>query len=168
MSYPAIVEYNEALQHPETAFIDPELKQGRVKETNLGLPLALSGGFALTYMLSAPTQQLAVRCFHREVPSAEKRYAAIAPKVSSLRSSYFVDFTYQAIGIRVKNGVFPIVRMDWIDGDTLGVFLDKKAADSSSIRKLRSEFQALATFLEREGIAPGDIQNGNVIVAKEN
>lgn len=165
MPYPQIVELIEAIQHPETAFLDPELKQGRVRENNLGLPLALSGGFALTYMLSTPRRRMAVRCFHREVPSAEKRYAVIAQKVKALHSGYFVDFDYQARGIKVRSEIFPIVKMDWVDGDTLGVFLDKSATNASQVRTLRSEFQALANYLEREGIAHGDIQNGNVIVA---
>src|SRR5215469_12457147 len=62
--YPQIVEYNEVIQHPATAFVDPELQQGRVKENTLGLPIVLSGGFALTYTITTPQRQLAVRCFH--------------------------------------------------------------------------------------------------------
>src|SRR4051812_17752396 len=29
--YPQIVEYNEAVQHPATAFRDPELRRGQIK-----------------------------------------------------------------------------------------------------------------------------------------
>ena len=58
--YPQIVEYNEAVQHPATAFRDPELRQGQVKVNALGLPVALSGGFALTYMMA--TQRGGWRC----------------------------------------------------------------------------------------------------------
>jgi hypothetical protein len=60
MPYPQIVEYNEAVQHPAQAFVDSELKRGSVKETNLGLPLVLSGGFALTYTLSTPSKKYTV------------------------------------------------------------------------------------------------------------
>ena len=38
--YPQIVEYNEAVQHPATAFRDPELRQGKVRVNALGLPAA--------------------------------------------------------------------------------------------------------------------------------
>jgi len=165
MPYPDIVEYNEAIQHPNTAFIDPELKRGKVRETNLGLPLALSGGFALTYMVETQGRKLAVRCFHRQVPAAESKYAAIASKVNSVRNHYFVDFAYLPNGIKVKNGIYPIVRMDWVEGDTLGIYLDKNAERPEKIRKLRSEFQILAAYLERERIQHGDIQNGNVMIS---
>ena len=56
--YPQIVEYNEAVQHAATAFRDPELRQGRVKLNALGLPVPLSGGFALTYDMAAPRRRL--------------------------------------------------------------------------------------------------------------
>jgi hypothetical protein len=32
MSYPQITDYQEAVQHPAHAFIDPDLKQGAVAE----------------------------------------------------------------------------------------------------------------------------------------
>src|SRR5437870_7716277 len=101
MPYPEIVEYNEAVQHPATAFCDPELRQGHVKLNALGLPVVLSGGFALTYMMAAPRRRLAVRCFHREVPAVQQKYAAIARVMQPLNSRYFVGFDYLADGIRI-------------------------------------------------------------------
>ena len=64
MSYPQITDYHEAIQHPAQAFIDPDLKQGAVAENNLGLPLVMSGGFALTYAVttSRRTSRLPKRC----------------------------------------------------------------------------------------------------------
>ena len=37
--------------------------------------------------------------------------------------------------------------------------------NSSDLRDARSQFRAIASFLEHEGIAHGDIQNGNVMMA---
>src|SRR5437899_2376874 len=78
MPYPQIVEYHEAVQHPSQAFVDPELKQGAVAENNLGLPLVMSGGFALTYAVTTPRRKCAVRCFHREIPAIQQKYDAIS------------------------------------------------------------------------------------------
>lgn len=97
-SYPQIVEYNEVIQHPATAFVDPELKQGRVRENALGLPMVLSGGFALTYTITTPQRQLAVRCFHRQIPAADQKYAAISQHIEALKSKYFVTFGYLKAG----------------------------------------------------------------------
>lgn len=165
MSYPQIIDYNEAVQDPRNAFLDPELKAGKVAETPLGLPLALSGGFALTYTVNSGSRKFAVRCFHRAVPEVQSRYAAISAKLRGLASSHFVDFDFQSQGIRVRGKPYPIVKMDWAEGDTLGVYLDRSASNASAVASLRRAFSDLAVFLDRNGIAHGDIQNENVIVA---
>src|SRR5882762_3333574 len=102
VSYPQIVEYNEAVQHPAQAFVDAELKQGTVKENNLGLPLVLSGGFALTYTVTTPRRKCAVRCFHREIPSIEQKYSAISKKLRASGNSFFVNFDFQKPGIKIR------------------------------------------------------------------
>jgi hypothetical protein len=165
MSYPQITDYHEAIQHPAQAFIDPDLKQGAVAENNLGLPLVMSGGFALTYAVTTPHRKCAVRCFHREIPAIQQKYDATSKKLRSLAIGCFVDFDFQQSGISVRQRVFPIVRMDWVEGDTLGIWLDKNFNNPPALEKARTDFVAIARFLEREGIAHGDIQNGNVMVA---
>jgi hypothetical protein len=165
MPYPQIVEYHEAVQHPSQAFVDPELKQGTVAENNLGLPLVMSGGFALTYAVTTPRRKCAVRCFHREIPAIQQKYDAISKRLHSLTSGCFVYFDFQQSGINVRQQTFPIVRMDWVEGDTLGIWLDKHFNDPRALEKARTEFAAIARFLALKGIAHGDIQNGNVMVA---
>ena len=164
MPYPQITEYHEAVQHPQLAFVDPELKQGTVAENNLGLPLVMSGGFALTYAVTTMRRKCAVRCFHREIPAIQQKYDAIAKELRSRPSGYFVDFDFQQSGIKVRQNAFPIVRMDWVEGDTLGVWLDKHIDDPRGLEKVRVEFASIARFLAQKGIAHGDIQNGNVMV----
>jgi serine/threonine protein kinase len=60
--------------------------------------------------------------------------------------------------------VFPIVVMDWIEGDPLGVWLDKHSTNRDALIKARAHFREMAEFLEENNIAHGDIQNGNVIM----
>ena len=87
MPYPQITEYHEAVQHPALAFVDPELKQGAVAENNLGLPLVMSGGFALTYAVTTarkkvrrallpsgdPCDPAEIRCDREEAALADQR-----------------------------------------------------------------------------------------------
>src|SRR5262249_52312047 len=107
----------------------------------------------------------AVRCFHREIPAIQQKYDAISKKLKSLSNGCFVGFDFQPSGINVRQQTFPIVRMDWVEGDTLGIWLDKHFNDPRALEKARAEFAAIARLLEHEGIAHGDIQNGNVMVA---
>lgn len=118
MSYPQITEYQDAVQDPRHTFADAELRAGSVAVSPLGLPMPMSGGFALTYKVQSGTKKFAVRCFHRQVPQAQARYAQISAKLRSLASNYFVHFDFQAGGIRVHGKPYPVVKMDWVEGDT--------------------------------------------------
>jgi hypothetical protein len=126
MSYPQITEYHEAVQHPALAFIDPDLKQGAVAENNLGLPLVMSGGFALTYAVTTPRRKCAVRCFHREIPAIQQKYDAISKKLRSLTNGCFVDFDFQQSGISVR----PAALSDRSDGLGRGQYLGRLAGQA--------------------------------------
>jgi hypothetical protein len=165
VSYPQSIDYQEAVQDPRNAFTDPDLKAGSVTLTPLGLPLALSGGFALTYIVQLGQGKFAVRCFHREVPQAQACYAQISANLRSLASPYFVQFDFQPGGIRIHGRPYPVVKMDWAEGETLGIHLDRSSLAPAALGTLRQNFAALAEFLERNNIAHGDIQNENVIVS---
>ena len=144
MNYPQAFEYNEVIQNLRLAFLDPDLQEGQVTQTPLGLPRALSGGFALTYEVKSKGKTYAVRCFHREVGSAQQRYKAISKALTSLSSGYFVDFDFQPDGIRVGGKFYPIVKMNWATGDTLGVYISKHLKNKDRIEALRKGFRNLA------------------------
>lgn len=165
MAYPSIEQYQEALQYPGTAFTDPLLAGGLIDTTGLGLPLVASGGFALTYAVKASGTKYAVRCFHKEAKGLERRYEAISRKLKALANSYFVDFQYQAQGVKANKGVYPVVKMAWASGKTLGDFVETHHADRTQLTGLMASLQQLAAYLEQQGIAHGDIQEGNLMVA---
>ncbi len=165
MSYPTLEQYNEAFQHPELALIDPELKKGSIATTGLGLPLALCGGFALIYTLKNGTKKHAVRCFHKQSNALEKRYISISNRLRSLKSNYFVEFEFQPQGVRVAGKSFPIVKMAWASGTTLGEFLETNYKNPNALNALVASLRSLSKYLESQGMAHGDIQPGNVMVA---
>jgi hypothetical protein len=85
--------------------------------------------------------------------------------MQALNSKYFINFNYLAQGIKVHQGVYPIVKMAWVEGDPLGIWLDKNVDNSKLVENARAGFATLASFLQQHGIAHGDIQNGNVMIA---
>ena len=77
-----------------------------------------------------------------------------------------MNFNFEEHGIRIRAKPYPIVKMDWAEGETLGVYLDRAASNKAEMAALRQAFVNLAVFLERSRVAHGDIQNENVVVSK--
>jgi hypothetical protein len=162
--YPTFQQYDEALQSPGIALTDPELRSCVVKKNGLGLPLALCGGFALTYTLSCGNNKFALRCFHKKSNALEPRYNAISKKLRSLSSDHFLDFEFQPKGVRVNNDYFPVVKMAWGAGQELGLFIENNFHRKKAIQNLKISFLTLSSFLRSSEIAHGDIQTGNVMI----
>ncbi|TNI49350.1 protein kinase family protein [Aeromonas dhakensis] len=165
MAYPTLEQYNEALQSPQLVLQDAELKYGTLKTTGLGLPLALCGGFALTYTVQAGGKKFALRCFHKESRELERRYQAISARIKQLASPYFLPFEFIPAGIRIQGVMYPIVKMAWAQGQTLAEFLENEYRNPQSLQKLRQALTDLADFLEKNQISHGDIQPENIMVS---
>lgn len=160
-------QYNDAVQYPQTAFSDPALKAAKIATNGMGLPVALGGGFALTYTASAPSGKFAIRCFHKEAKGLEARYGHVDKGLKTAGGPYFVGFEYQSTGVMVNGKRYPIVKMDWVEGDTLGSFLEDNYSNKGRIERVVSQFADLERFLRSKGLAHGDLQNGNVLVKSD-
>ena len=165
MSYPSFEEYTDALRLPPAAiFQDPLLAGGSVRRNSAGVPFARSGNFALTYEVTVNGSRYAVRCFHKESDSLERRYEAISRKLASIASPWFMDFDFQPEGIRTESGQFPIVRMQWANGCSLAQYISEHRDEPHTLLQLRETLRELARNLQAHDIAHGDIQPGNIIV----
>lgn len=168
MGYPSLEQYNLTFQNHGRFLSDGELKAGKLATTGLGIPLAISGGFALTYTLTTANQKkYAVRCFHRVAKGLEQRYSAISQKIAQLKSSYFLHFEFQPKGIHVDGNSFPIIKMAWAQGETLGEFLEANFHKPNLMNNLKNAILSLSLFLESHGIAHGDLQTGNIMVSAD-
>lgn len=164
MSLPRGDEYNQAVQNPAISFADIELKRSIVETTPLGLPKPYSGGFTTTYKLKNSRKNWAVRCFTREIKDLEKRYQSIGRFTSSNNCSFLVDAKYVQNGIRIRGNYYPIIKMDWLQGEPLNIYIDKICNQKSKLESLLQEFVTLINQLESFGIAHGDLQHGNIMV----
>ena len=169
MPLPDVNAYSAAFQHPRLCLSDTVLKECSIRTNQLGQPRVRSGGFALTYNLFSNKANWAVRCFHRDSPDRDRRYSAISRRLNSpdvRGSGYFVDFEFQPHGITMPDGAkFPIVKMAWAMGETMGGFLENRYADKAAIQNLRDSLAKLSAFLHMHNIAHGDIQPGNIMVS---
>ncbi|HEX6810052.1 MAG TPA: phosphotransferase [Planctomycetota bacterium] len=166
MTWPGVSDYQEAIQAPQLCFGDPDLKAGSPVLTALGLPRPISGGNASVYQIRSGKKEWAVRCFLRDLPDMQKRYAAIDQHLRSTRLPK-VGFQYLPEGIRVRGRWIPILKMEWVRGVPLNEHIPSLLSDPKGLRRLAAEWEQLTRLLKKERVAHGDLQHGNVMVAKD-
>jgi hypothetical protein len=164
MRLPRGDEYLAAVQNPSTAFSDPELKVSIPETDQFGIPKPYSGGFTTTFHLQNHSQHWAVRCFTRAIPDLQRRYEAIGRFLQSCADGFFVKAICLNQGIRVGSQWHPIIKMQWLDGETLNTFIDRNISTPGVISKLIPEFVDLVKRLESLKVAHGDLQHGNILV----
>ena len=165
--WPDALTFREALQHPDACLADATLQNSTVALSSLGLPLTYTGRSAVVFRLTSRTgQRLALRCFTsaRHGPSLARRYRLLAPRLSAL-PQHFVPFTYEGRGIRLGSAFYPTVTLAWAEGETLGHFVEAHVRDAPALLCLRASLVAMLSALEAAGIAHGDWQHDNLVVA---
>ncbi len=164
MIWPPLSAYSDAVQIPPDAFADPALRQGVVETTQLGLPKARTGNFACVFKVRAEGRDWAVRCFLRPIADQQERYAVISEHLRRARLPYMASFEYQPNGIKVDSSRFPILKMEWVDGEPLAVYIQQHLNDAATLQALASRWLALVNALRGQQVAHGDLQHGNILV----
>lgn len=164
MSLPRGDEYFTAIQNPRIVFQDADLKACKVETDQIGLPKAYSGGFTTTFHLSNNIQHWAVRCFTREIKDLQCRYKAIGKFLENNKNDIFVKTTFLQDGILINGRRHPIIKMQWLEGLPLSIFITQNIRNPSKISKLPDEFLKMVQTLEKLGVAHGDLQHGNIMI----
>ena len=164
MPKPTLQEYQEAMQRPDLCFKDSDLKNGRPVSGVFGLPKVISGGFAGVFQIKKGNKSYAARCFLRDVGDIEVRYKAIQDFLKRKRIPYFVKFEYIDQGILVKGKKHPILKMEWLDGQTLGEYVEKNRRSSQAMEDIAQKFKELVSDLKKRGISHCDLHDQNIMV----
>jgi len=166
MSWPSPQDYNEALQNPKYCFADPELAAGTTELDQLGLPRPRSGMFACVYKVHAGARDWAVRCFLQSKPGQVSRYAQIKSELErcSQKLSCLVQFNFEDNGIRVSGASFPLLKMEWCQGEQLNYWLAKNLRNKALIEEFLESWRKTMIGLKECGIAHGDLQHGNILI----
>uniref|UniRef100_A0AAU2A2U8 Protein kinase domain-containing protein n=1 Tax=Streptomyces sp. NBC_00093 TaxID=2975649 RepID=A0AAU2A2U8_9ACTN len=171
--FPTGANYAEALQHPELCFSDPDLRHGTVQQSPVLGPKAISGNFASVFSVTARNgQRYALKCFTRDSPTLGKRYAAISAALGGLGAGglsqpWPVGFDFLEQGVLVGREWYPAVKMTWIQGTGLISWIERNLDDPAALHALAERFLAMTADLEKHGIAHGDLQHGNLLVAAD-
>ncbi len=165
MPWPGITNYSEAIQNPRLCFKGTELEAGVVSVNQRGTPLVFSGAFACVYQVSVGGRKYAARCFTREVKDQQTRYNQLSDYLIDVLPPSFVHFEYVEHGINLKGSWYPIVRMEWVEGESLSSFVGSNIDDPDALRRVAAQWRGGPAAIPRGlGIAHNDLQHGNVMV----
>ncbi|MEI8291172.1 MAG: hypothetical protein WCH99_17025 [Verrucomicrobiota bacterium] len=164
MAWPTPQDYNEAVQNPRFAFVDTDLRSGQPELTALGLPRPISGNFACVYKIQTGSERWAARCFISEVSDQQRRYEAISEYLAKARLPYTVPFTYMPAGIKVQGRNFPLLKMQWVHGESLNMFVSRSLKYPDTLLSLAKVWSQMVADLKAASVAHGDLQHGNVVV----
>ncbi len=164
MSWPLSQDYNESIQTPAQCFTDPDLHQCEAVTNAMGMPEPCSGNFADVYAVQDGNKKWAVKCFTRQIPGLKERYAEISKYLAQVRLPFMVDFKYIDQGIRVRNQWYPILKMEWVEGQPLNVFVAEQVGNPAVLQTLCKLWARMASALRGANLAHGDLQHGNVLL----
>ena len=195
MNYPLISEYIEAIKNAEENF--EQLKSLRPVLGDDGEPVFSGGNFAVVFkMKDEQTGKLhAVKCFLREQEGRAEAYRMIAEELEYVNSTFLTPIKYldKELFVDSKNSdesEFPVLLMDWVEGQTLDKYIQKyvcnyqraenldetteseeKAVEllvnGYELEKIAYQFSCLAIWLLQQPFAHGDLKPDNIIVKED-
>ncbi len=166
MAWPTASEYFEAVQNPASCFLDDELRQGEAACNAQGLPILYSGNFASVFRIDLPAMRrsCAVKCFTRKSARREERYRHISAHLQQAALPFMVPFVYLEKGIRIGAEWYPILKMEWVAGQTLNQFVGERLDKPALLKLLAEMWVKLAQRLNEAQITHADLQHGNIML----
>ena len=168
MQYPLISEYVRAIQDAtdnlgELAHLVPVLDDH-------GEPYRSSGAFAVVFKMKDEQtgKYYALKCFTEEQEGRAEAYRQIADELEFVDSSYITSVKYLDKEIFVDSSCeedeFPVLLMDWIDGETMESYIAENYQDNYAMAMLCYRFCKMAAWLRSQPFAHGDIKPDNIMV----
>ena len=117
-------------------------------------------------------KDVAVKCFLKEQEGRAESYQLIAQELAYTSSSFLTPFRYLDKEIFVESQStndeeFPVVLMDWVEGETLDRYIQSHLVDPNALRLLAFQFSRLASWLLSQPFAHGDLKPDNILVRSD-
>ena len=168
MQYPLISDYVAAIRGAkenldELAYLEPVLD-------NHGEPYRCNGDFAVVFKMKDPKtgRNHALKCFTDEQEGRSEAYRQIAEELASVDSTYITAVKYLEQELSVDSScndeAFPVLLMDWVDGETMETYIADHYADHHTMAMLCYRFCEMAAWLRAQSFAHGDIKPDNIMV----
>ena len=172
MNYPLISEYVEAIKAAEDNF--DQLKHLCPVLDDDDMPVMSGGNFAVVFkMKDEQTGKLhAVKCFLKEQEGRAEAYRQIAEELEFVSSTFLTSIKYLDKELFVdsansEDSEFPVLLMDWVEGQTLDKYIREHIDDQYELSLLAYQFSRLAMWLMPQPFAHGDLKPDNILVKED-
>ena len=168
MQYPLISEYVRAIQDASRNL--DELAHLVPVQDDHGEPYRSSGAFAVVFKMKDEQtgKCYALKCFTEEQEGRAEAYRQIADELEFANSAYITSVKYLDKEIFVDSSCeedeFPVLLMDWIDGETMETYIAENYQDNYAMAMLCYRFCKMAAWLHSQPFAHGDIKPDNIMV----
>ena len=168
MQYPLISEYLAAIQDAHDN-LDKLNHLVPVLDKH-GEPYRSSGAFAVVFKMKDEQtgKCYALKCFTEEQEGRAEAYRQIAEELEFVDSPYITSVKYLEkelfVDSNCEDDEFPVLLMDWIEGETMETFIAENYTDSYEMSMLCYRFCKMAAWLRSQSFAHGDIKPDNIIV----
>lgn len=168
MQYPLISEYLAAIQDAHDN-LDKLNHLVPVLDEH-GEPYRSSGAFAVVFKMKDEQtgKYYALKCFTEEQEGRAEAYRQIAEELEFVDSPYITSVKYLEkelfVDSNCEDDEFPVLLMDWIEGETMETFIAENYTDSYEMSMLCYRFCKMAAWLRSQSFAHGDIKPDNIIV----
>jgi hypothetical protein len=79
-------------------------------------------------------------------------------------TNFFVNAACIPYGILINGQWYPVIKMEWVEGETLNQFILKNISNRSILESLANSFQSMISTMEPMDLAHGDLQHGNIMI----
>lgn len=168
MQYPLISEYLAAIQDAHDN-LDKLNHLVPVLDKH-GEPYRSSGAFAVVFKMKDEQtgKCYALKCFTEEQEGRAEAYRQIAEELEFVDSPYITSVKYLEkelfVDSNCEDDEFPVLLMDWIEGETMETYIAENYTDSYEMSMLCYRFCKMAAWLRSQSFAHGDIKPDNIIV----
>ena len=168
MQYPLISEYLVAIRDAH----DNLDKLGHLVPVldKYGEPYRSSGAFAVVFKMKDEQtgKCYALKCFTEEQEGRAEAYRKIAEELEFVDSPYITSVKYLEnelfVDSNCENEEFPVLLMDWIEGETMETYVAANYTDTHAMAMLCYRFCKMAVWLRSQSFAHGDIKPDNIMV----
>ena len=168
MQYPLISEYLAAIRDAhdnldKLSHLVPVLD-------NYGEPYRSSGAFAVVFKMKDEQtgKCYALKCFTEEQEGRSEAYRQIAEELEFVDSPYITSVKYLEkelfVDSNCEDNEFPVLLMDWIEGETMEIYIAAHYMDNHAMSMLCYRFCKMASWLRSQPFAHGDIKPDNIMV----